>query len=648
MNKLSIEEKIRLLMGKNAWNFYDANGKLPLITLSDASMGLRRYNAETKSFYPSIAYPCEQMLANSWDLDLIYQMARAVANDAKEFGVDVLLGPGVNIKRLPTNGRNFEYFSEDPLLSGLMGKAYIEGIQIENIGACLKHYACNNTEISRKWTNMIVDERTLNEIYLKPFKIACEAKPWTLMTAYNLVNGKRMSAHKDLNDKLRNEFNFDGLILSDWNATQDLNDSMLSGLDITMPYEERLINPVLEMAQKGQLNLKVLDDRTNHIIKNIEKINASKKLRKITMTKEERHSLCQKIEEESIVLLKNKDNILPLRKEQKVLVTGAPTFQYCYGGGSSEVKPSKPFKWLGVAMKELGGLTLLSESVWNTTGEQANMGNMVDTCEKAKIVDAVVLGVGNDHLTEGESRNRQHIKLSKEQVNAIKYISRFAKKLIVVVYAGSAIDMNGWVDMADAIVWAGFGGQYVSEALAKVLYGEVNPSGKLSETFPRKLEDVPSENAFVDYDRNVYEERINVGYRYFVSNSDKVLFPFGHGLSYSKFEYKDLKVIEEKDCFNISFTLINTSNIDGKEVIQIYSGCKDKTHNFPLRELRAFKKVFVKANTEEKVEIKLMKKELMHYSIELHSWIEDCGELSIEVASSSLDIKLEKRLKYGD
>ena len=477
INDISLEDKIRLIIGKDAWSFYTINGNLPEILVSDASMGIRKFNKETKLFVESIAYPSEQMLANSWDLDLAYNMARAVANDAKEFNVDILLGPGVNIKRLPTNGRNFEYFSEDPLLAGLMGKAYIEGIQVENIGACLKHYACNNTEISRKWNNMVVDERTLNEIYLKPFKIACKANPWTLMTSYNLVNGKRMSAHKELNEKLRNEFNFDGLILSDWNATQDLNDTMLSGLDITMPYEERLIKPMLDMAKNSKINEEALNKRVEHILRNIYKINDSKKDRKITITKEERNNLCQKIEEESIVLLKNNNNVLPLNTKQKVLVTGAPTFEYAFGGGSSEVKPSKKFKWLGIAMSELGGNILLSESIWNTLGEQANMGNMVDTCEKAKVSDVVILGVGNDKFTEGESRNRQHIKLSKEQVNAIKYIRRFAKKLIVIVYAGAAIDMSEWVDLVDSIVWAGFGGQYVSEALANVLYGKVNPSG---------------------------------------------------------------------------------------------------------------------------------------------------------------------------
>lgn len=644
INELSLEEKIRLIMGEDAWSFYTANKKIPYISLSDASLGLRHYNRDIKKYDPSIAYPCEQILANTWNLDLVYQMARAVANDAIDLNVDIVLGPGVNIKRLPTNGRNFEYFSEDPLLSGLMGKAYIKGLQSENIGACLKHYACNNTEIARKWSNMIVDERTLHEIYLRPFKIACEAKPWTLMTAYNLVNGKRMSAHKDLNKILREDFDFDGIILSDWNATQDLNDTMMSGLDITMPYEERLIKPMLEMAKNGEVNEEELDKRVENILNNIYKINETKNKRKISLSLDERNKICQEVEEEGIILLKNKDNLLPLNIEQKVLVTGAPTFEYAYGGGSSEVFPSKKFKWLGIAMSELGGNISMCESVWNTTGEQANMGNIVDACHRAQGVDAVVLGVGNDHLTEGESRNRQHIKLSKEQINAIKYLARFAKKLIVVVYAGSAIEMSDWIDEVDAIVWAGFGGQYVSEAVANVLYGKVNPSGKLSETIPFHLEDVPSENSFIDYDRNVYEEGMNVGYRYFVSHPEKTLFPFGFGLSYSKYIYSNFEIKEKEDKYILSFNIKNDSNIDGKEITQIYlqSLCQDYSH--PLRELIAFKKVPIKSNTIENVTIEINKDDIEYYSVELHKWVKAKGEHIIEVSTSSVNVLFNHKI----
>lgn len=639
----TLEDKIKLIIGKDRWSFYTKNRFLPLICLSDATIGLRHHNLETDIVDPSIAYPSEQMLANTWNLDLAFQLGKAVANDAIEFNVDVVLGPGLNIKRLPTNGRNFEYFSEDPFLAGLMGKSYIEAMQKEHIGACIKHYCCNNSEISRKWSNMIVDEQTLHEIYLKPFEIACKASPWFTMCAYNLVNGYRMSEHKQLFDILRNDFNFNGLIISDWEATQNLNLTMLSGLDITMPYEERLISPMLELARQGKINEKELDKRVEHILKNIDFINSEKSLRKITLSKKERCKIALEIEEEGIVLLKN-NSVLPLKKRDKLIVTGAPTFNYYYGGGSSEVTPSKPFVWLGTAMEQIGGNISLGESVWETVGEQANLGNIVDTCNRAKDYDAVILGVGNDHLCECEGRNRQHIKLSKEQVDAIKYLSRFAKKLIVVVYAGSSIDMSDWIDDVDAIVWAGYGGQYVSEAVSKVLYGEINPSGKLSETFAR-LEEVPSEQSFIDYDRMVYEEKLNVGYRYFVCHNDKQIFPFGFGLSYSSFEYENMNVEENDEYFEISLDVKNTSNVDGKEIVQIYVRSLIESYNHPLRELKGFSKIFVKANSKESVSIKVYKDDLKHYSITTHSWELAKGKYVLEVGKSSINIVLEKEVE---
>lgn len=648
MKKLTTEQKIKLIMGADFWTNYDLEGAIYKFVVSDGPLGLRqpldRTTTEQKDCIKSVAYPALQILSQTWDTDLAYEMGKSLGNDCIEQKVDILLGPGVNIKRLPTSGRNFEYLSEDPFVAGTFAREYIKGVQSKHVGTALKHYCCNNSEKSRHWASMEVDERTLREIYLRPFEIACEAKPWTVMSSYNLVNGVRMSEHEKLYGVLRNVFGFDGLIMSDWDAVKDSEKSLNAGLNLEMPYNEKHQK---EMLEKGdRLNLEKLDECSKKVLELSEKCEKESKLRTIDMSIGDRRKVAIKIEEEGIVLLKN-DGVLPL-KGGKVFVTGASSWHYYFGGGSSNVFPEREFEDLETALKNEGVDACYHESVWEVNGHQANLGNLKEAVLKAAKSDYTVLCVGDPNTCECESIDRQQIKLCKEEEFAIHALKKASEKLIVVVYAGAAIDMSNWIDEADAVVWAGYGGEYVNKAVAEVLTGKVNPSGKLTETFPLTLEDVPSENAYRDDAVMVYSEGLNVGYRYFDTFNVPVLFPFGFGLSYSEFKYDNLSVTKTDNCVKVAFEIENISDTDGKEVAEVYVREITKEVYRPYKELKGFKKVFIKAHQKEKVELNLDKSAFAYYSVSKDKWTVKPGVFEILVGKNSKDIVLSKKILIDD
>lgn len=648
VKKLSIEDRVKLTMGANCWNNYDLGGKLYRFTLSDATIGLRTskdLDNWASGVISAVAFPSAQMMSHTWNPTLIKRMGNAVANEAIERNVDVVLGPGLNIKRTPLNGRNFEYFSEDPFLTGVLGREYIRGVQEKHVGTCMKHYCCNNQEFSRHWASADVDERTLREIYLEAFRIASEAKPWSVMCAYNLLNGRRMSENKKMYDVLRNEFGFDGIVISDWDAVKDPKATVEQGLALTMPYDERLQSRLLKSAEDGDIDEDALDDCAEQVVRFAEKCQEESRLRKIDMTLEERRLVAADVAREGIVVLKN-DSVLPLRTSEKCLVTGAPSFRYYCGGGSSEVIPEIEFIPLTDALREEGFDAEWAESTWESTGHQTIVGNAAEALKRAAECDVTVLTVGDYRNCETESYDRETISLSREEVTLIHDFARVSEKLVVAVYAGSAIDMSEWIDDVDAVVWAGYGGQYGNKALAEVLSGKVNPSGKLTETFPLSIDDLPVSGSYSDSAVVCYDEKLNVGYRYFSTFGEPVLFPFGYGLSYSEFEYDNLTVERRGDGFDVSFDVLNVSDVDGYEVPQVYvEEIVTKVYR-PSRELKGFDKVWVKAGEKARVDIRLDRHAFEYYSVADDCWTLHDTTFKILVGAHSKDIRLFEKVRF--
>lgn len=648
ISKLNKIQKVKLVMGADFWSNDTADGSLYKFVLSDGPVGLRqpldKSNPEQKEVIKSVAYPSAQVLSQTWNCDLAKLLGKSIGNDCIEQKVDIVLGPGVNIKRLPTNGRNFEYYSEDPYLAGTLAKKYIEGVQEMHVGTCIKHFCCNNSEFSRHWASMEVDERTLHEIYLKAFEIAMEAKPWTVMCSYNLVNGRRMSENNKLYNVLRNNFKFDGLIMSDWDAVKDSEASLNAGLNLEMPYNENHHNLMMKKAQENILNERKLDESAVKVIELAEKCEKESKLRKMDMSINERRNVALKIAEEGIVLLKNENNVLPLKHEKKIFVTGDPTSRYYCGGGSSQVCPELPFISLEEALKAECDDVQYYESIWEKLGHLAHVGNAKKALEYSAQAEYTILAVGDSANLEFECADREGIKLSKEEEILINDFAKVAKHLIIVVEAGSAIDMSSWIDKVEAVVYMGYGGELGHKALANILVGKINPSGRLSETFPLKLEDSPAMKSYHDSSVMKYDEGLNIGYRYYETFNVPVLFPFGYGLSYSKFEYSNLKIEQIKDVYKVSFDIENETEIDGAEVCQLYIREVVKEVYRPDYELKEYEKIFIKAHEKKKVIIELKRKDFAYYSTYYDEYHVKPGAFDILIGKNSHDIILKERI----
>lgn len=648
ISKLNKIQKVKLVMGADFWSNDTADGSLYKFVLSDGPVGLRqpldKSNPEQKEVIKSVAYPSTQVLSQTWNCDLAKLLGKSIGNDCIEQKVDIVLGPGVNIKRLPTNGRNFEYYSEDPYLAGTLAKKYIEGVQEMHVGTCTKHFCCNNSEFSRHWASMEVDERTLHEIYLKAFEIAMEAKPWTVMCSYNLVNGRRMSENNKLYNVLRNNFKFDGLIMSDWDAVKDSEASLNAGLNLEMPYNENHHNLMMKKAQENILDERKLDESAVKVIELAEKCEKESKLRKMDMSINERRNVALKIAEEGIVLLKNENNVLPLKPEKKIFITGDPTSRYYCGGGSSQVCPELPFISLEEALKAECDDVQYYESIWEKLGHLAHVGNAKKALEYSAQAEYTILAVGDSANLEFECADREGIKLSKEEEILINDFAKVAKHLIIVVEAGSAIDMSSWIDKVEAVVYMGYGGELGHKALANILVGKINPSGRLSETFPLKLEDSPAMKSYHDSSVMKYDEGLNIGYRYYETYNVPVLFPFGYGLSYSKFEYSNLKIEQIKDVYKVSFDIENETEIDGAEVCQLYIREVVKEVYRPDYELKGYEKIFIKAHEKKKVIIELKRKDFAYYSTYYDEYHVKPGAFDILIGKNSHDIILKERI----
>ena len=639
---LSNEEKIKLVMGKNWWETEDLNGKLTAVKVSDGPLGLRCLKDcdswANSSIYPSVAYPCAQMLAQTWDKNLAYEYGAALADDCIDLNVDIILGPGCNIKRTPLCGRNFEYFSEDPYISGIFAERIICGAQENGVGVALKHYACNNMETARRWRSSEVDERTLRELYLKPFEIACKAKPLTVMSSYNLVNGVRMAENKELFNVLREEFGFDGMIMSDWEVVQDVEKSLEAGLDWEMPYNALHAEQRETLLSEGKINQEALDASAQRVIELSEKIRKNRKVRKVKKTVEERIALSQKIEENGIVLLKN-NGVLPL-SGGKICLTGCPVKRYYYGGGSSAVVPNRPFVPLNDALRDNGADVEYVETIINYT--------VFETMDRifgvAAASDVTIACIGTGCGEEFEAKDRTDISVSKEECELLRYLRKYSKKLVVVVYSGAPLDLSEINETADAVVLAGFGGQNVSQAVANVLCGKVNPSGRLTETWALSLKDIPAVNSRCDEKAIYYEEKLNVGYRYFTTANKKVLYPFGYGLSYTDFCYEKLLLERQENGIKVKVTVKNTGNVDGMETVQVYVRECNPTVDRPLRELKEFDKISIGSGESKTVEFLLSADAFSYYNINEHGYATPHGDFLIEIGKNANEIVLSQKI----
>ena len=643
IDQLTLKEKARLVSGKDFWQTVNVDRlNIPSAFLSDGPHGVRKQAAAAdhlglNASIPATCFPTAATMANSWDPELGEGLGQRLGQEAAVQKVNVLLGPGLNIKRNPLCGRDFEYFSEDPYLAGKMAAGYVRGIQSNGISACVKHFACNNQEENRMTLDSVVDERTFREIYLTAFEIAIkEGKSKSIMSSYNLINGTYANENEHLLvDILRKEWGFKGLVVTDWGGNNDGVASLKCGNQLEMPGTPDRAEYILKAIEDGSLEESILDDNVDtllDVIFNTMKNGVNKAPEKFDV--EDHHLFALKCAEESAVLLKN-NGVLPLNNETKVSFIGdflyLPRYQ---GAGSSIVNPTKLDKTSDL-LKDYGFNLVGCSRGFNRYGKKSK--KLHDEAIKlAEQSDVVVLYLGLDEVTEAEGLDRSDMRLKDNQLELVKNIKKLNKKIVVVLSCGSAVEMP-FIGDVDAILHCYLNGQGGALATLNILSGKVNPSGKLSETLPVKYEDVASSDNFPSHKRTIeYREAYGVGYRYFEKAEVKPAFPFGFGLSYTSFEYKNLKVDDK----GVSFEITNTGNVDGKEISQLYVGLQGSEVIRPVKELKGFAKVFLKAGETKKVSIPFDDKTFRYFNVKTNKWEIEKGTYDIYVGASSDDIRL--------
>lgn len=642
INKMTLEEKASLCVGKDYWNSENIERlDIPSIKMSDGPHGLRvqKENGDNLGVNKSevaICFPSSATIANSWDKDVAYNLGKTLGEEAKSENVNIVLGPGVNIKRSPLGGRNFEYFSEDPYLTGIMATEYVKGLQSNNVGACVKHFAVNNQENRRRTVNVVVDERTLREIYLKAFEmIVKEANPWSVMSAYNKLNGKYCTENEVLLNILKKEWNFDGIVITDWGAENDRVKGLLAGNELEMPGgrgngKEEIIQAVKEG--------KVSEEYLNEIVDRILNIAFKCKVIEHNYNKEEHHEIAMKLAQESIVLLKNENNILPINKRKIALIGDMAKNPRYQGAGSSTINPYKVENAYDCFIQNEIEVDYAKGYNRIETDEDKELINQA--VEVAKNKDVVILFLGLTENYESEGMDRTNLEIPKNQIKLIESIYSVNQNIIVVLSNGAPITME-WKDKAKAIITGYLGGESGAKAMVNCILGKVNPSGKLAETYPIKLEDTPCFNNFPGTEVSVeYKEAIYVGYRYYDKNNIKVLYPFGYGLSYTTFEYSNLNVKNNI----VSFKIKNTGKVKGKEIAQVYVSQCNPTIFKPLKELKGFAKVELEPDEEKEVNITLDDSTFQYYNVQNKKWEIESGEYKILVGKSCESIELECKI----
>jgi beta-glucosidase len=648
IKQMTLEEKAALCTGASFWTTTAVERLgVPEMVVSDGPHGVRRVgdiHSISSGSLPATCFPTASCMAATWNVDLLCEVGQALAEECNALNVDVLLGPSNNMKRTPLCGRNFEYFSEDPFLAGELAAGYILGVQSKGVGVSLKHYAVNNQEYHRSFVNAKVDERALREIYLSGFETAVKkGKPWTVMCAYNKVNGTYCSEHHGLLvDILKDEWGFEGLVVSDWGAVHDRVASLNGGLDLEMPGpKDQRVKAVVDAVRNGQLEEAVLNESVRRILGVVFKAAQTPKGAQFDV--EAHHALARKVAADGIVLLKN-NGILPLQNPQRLVVIGRSAIQpYYQGGGSSHISPTK----LAVPLEELRNLAGKAEMTYYE-GYPAGEGFQQDLIDKAveaaREAEVALLFVSLPSSKESEGYDRPDLDLTSHQVALIKAVTAVQPQTVVILNSGSAVTMSEWIEKPAAVLEAWMMGQAGGGAIADVLYGVVNPSGKLAETFPLKLADTP---AYVNYpgeNREVrYGEGIYIGYRFYDAKQMQVLFPFGYGLSYTTFAYSSLKVsktaFKDMEGLTVTVDVTNTGRTTGKETVQVYVRDRKSSLVRPLKELKGFAKVELRPGETKNVIIPLDFRSFAFYHPSYKRWICEDGEYDILIGASSVDIR---------
>lgn len=648
LDQMTLEEKTAILTGKSVWETLDIPRlNVPSLFLSDGPNGVRKQAGASDHLglnpsLPSTCFPTAATVANSWDPELGEEIGQALGEEAAALDVNVLLGPGLNMKRSPLCGRNFEYFSEDPYLAGKMAAGYIRGIQSQGVAACPKHFAANNQELRRMASNSVVDERTLREVYLTAFEIAVkEGKAKTIMSAYNEINGRY--ANEDphlLQEILRDEWGFDGSVITDWGGSNSHTEGVRCGSTLEMPAAGGdSARELMAAVADGTLPMEAVDARVEELLELVFSTSEPVKAAPKVFQREAHHALAKRAAASSVILLKNEDNILPLMQGTHVAVIGdfAETPRY-QGAGSSMVNPTQ----VDATLQCMGASGL--DSVGFANGYQRSgkpdAQRRQDALELAKKADVVLLYMGLDEISESEGLDRKHMKMADNQIELLHALHEANARVVVVLSAGSPVEVP-WLDDCQALVHGYLGGQAGAGAMLDVITGRVCPSGRLSETYPVRYEDTPAYRFFPGAERTVeYREGPYIGYRYYETAKIPVAFPFGFGLSYTSFAYSDLQVNEA----GAEFTLTNTGKADGAEVAQLYVGCPDGRVFRPAKELKGFLKVFLNAGESRRVTIPFDDKTFRYFNKYTNRWEIEEADYEIMVGANVQDIRLNARL----
>lgn len=648
--KLFTNEKVGLLYGDGAWTIRGVKRADILPTrVADGPCGLRKVPDDSLSLTDSeisVAYPCPALMACSFDNDLMERFGRSLGAECKAHEVDVLLGPGVNIKRNPLCGRNFEYYSEDPYLSGMLASSFIKGIQGVGVGACIKHFACNSQETYRMVNDSIVDSRALHEIYLRAFEIAIkEANPWSIMASYNKVNGSYACESKYLlTDVLRSQWNYDGVVMSDWGGVSDPILCHENGLDVEMPCYGSRFRRLTSAFRKKEFFQKGTES-ARRICLLSERVH-DKNIKTPSFRIDDAHALAVSMAEASCVLVRNENKTLPLKSLKDVAIIGefakAPRLG---GGGSSQVRGYKPVSFYDQACKALGEKNV-SFSLGYTTGSEPDDPELIlDAVEVASRCSSVVLFLGTAPKDEAEGFDRPDLHLDERQVELYNRLYEVNKNIVVVLCTGAPIDA-GFLRQAPAILLSYFAGEGGGEAIYNLLMGIANPSGHLAETWPSRAYEVPSFGVYPGGQlRSVYLESIYVGYRYYLSAEEEVLFPFGHGLSYTSFSFGrprlSAKEIGTEDTLTVSVLVANKTKRPGDALIQIYVEPKGGNVYKAKRTLQAYRKIHLQGEERKEIELTLSRRAFEHFDPASNQFEVEGGEYLIEVGESCENILWE-------
>lgn len=657
ISQMTLEEKAGMCSGADFWKLKCVERLgIPQVMVTDGPHGVRK-QAEAADHLgineseKAVCFPAGCATASSFDRDLIRRQGELLGQECQAMNVSTILGPAMNIKRSPLCGRNFEYYSEDPYVSTEIAAALIEGIQSKNVGTSAKHFVANNQEKRRMTNSSDADERTLREIYLASFEGAIKkAKPWTVMSSYNRINGEFVGDSKEyLTEILREEWGFDGYIVSDWGAVNDRVSSLAAGLDLEMPpgdYEnDRLI---VKAVQEGKLDESVVDQACERILNIIFRYTENRD-EKAVFDYEKDHKAAAEIEAECMVLLKNENEILPLTSDKKIAFIGkyAKTPRY-QGGGSSHINSWKVESALDAA-KEIPELA----NVTFAEGYQDERDEVVEVLQSEAVktaaeADVAVLFLGLPDNFESEGYDRKHMELPNCQNELVKKVLEVQKHVVVVLHNGSAVIMP-WKNQVEGILEAYLGGEAVGKAVAEVLSGRKNPSGRLAETFPLRLEDTPCYLTYgKGFDNAVYQEGVFVGYRYYTSRKMETAFPFGYGLSYTTFAYSDLqldkKEMSDKEHVEVSVKVKNTGNRAGKTVVQLYVGAPETEVIRPVRELRGFEKIFLEAGEEKTVTFTLDERAFAYWNTQIHDWYAEEGSYQVMIGENADQMCLSEEI----